>query len=227
MLEQRPDLRAGEDRDVRLRKLLQHEVEGTSGPATLCNHHELEHDPRDTRPASGERREHLVRPHHAFGCTRLGERTDPAHDHAAEVTRSPSNAAHTAAWGPPPERPITAKRSIPRWSASCATSCGQSTSRRPVWNVLSPYPGRSGQTSRSPAVGVDVSSTASCSRDPGVPWNAKHGPAGRIPDLEPAEIPAVGQDRDARVPHARSLGACHGILPNCDARILASRDSST
>ena len=146
---------------------------------------------------------------------------------AAEVTRSPSNAAHTAACGTSPGE--THHRETIDTEMVCEL-------RDVTWPVDQSAPGVERAQSVAGSIGTDEPQPRSrCGRlvdgklqsRSGRAVEREHGPAGRIPDLEPAEIPAVGQDRDARVPHARSLGARHGILPNCDARILASRDSST
>ena len=121
----------------------------------------------------------------------LGSKRGPAPlTTPAATTRSSSAAAHTAAWGPPPETPMTEKRSMPRWSASSTTSDGQSSRRRPGWKVLSPNPGRSGAINRTPARPTAASLIANCSREPGVPWNPKIGqPSGVPSSSQPRSLP--------------------------------------
>ena len=61
-----------------------------------------------------------------------GLRTAPRRrTQAARTTRSGRRAAQARAWAPPPEPPVTPKRSKPRWSASAATSSTSSTIRLP------------------------------------------------------------------------------------------------
>ncbi len=49
----------------------------------------------------------------------------------AATTRSGSRAAQASACGPPPEAPMTAKRSMPRASTTCATSSAADATVRP------------------------------------------------------------------------------------------------
>ena len=61
----------------------------------------------------------------------------PAIDAVAR-TRSPSSAAQASACGPPPEGPITAKRSRPKASATASASVGAEAIVRPGCRVEPP-----------------------------------------------------------------------------------------
>ena len=73
----------------------------------------------------------------AFVCARIGERSDAAHDRGRrEAVAEPHSANHRVRSARKCQ--ARAKRAMPRWSARCATSHGQSTKRRPTWNELNP-----------------------------------------------------------------------------------------
>ena len=58
--------------------------------------------------------------------------------HTTPVTRSGISAAQASAGGPPPDAPMTAKRSSPSASAICATSPAAEATSRPGCGVEPP-----------------------------------------------------------------------------------------
>lgn len=90
---------------------------------------------------------------------------------AVRVTRPGSRAAQASAWGPPPERPRTAKRAMSYLSAIAATSVTTSATQRPARRSEAPYPGRSNEISRMPSRYRSIPRGRGPSRLPGVPCN--------------------------------------------------------
>ncbi len=134
---------------------------------------------------------------------------------AAAVTRPPILAAHTAAYGPPADQPITAKRSMPSASVRWATSSGQSSRRRPGWNVDRPMPGRSGDSRRTPAATAAWSAGAASSRELRPPWKLSTGKPAGIPVLLVGQLPPVRQRQRRR--HVVAFA------PGCDPRGACAR----